>query len=80
MTCALVAWVLCLAGVHGSLTHPARDHRPASVLKFGSGRATASHYLNVTPVSYLRSRLDRARHPLLRQPVTALPTNSVTIL
>jgi hypothetical protein len=69
-----------LAGVHGSRTHPGRDHRPASVLKFGAGRPTASYYVNVSTISYLRSSLDRARHPVSCQPVTASVTNSVTIL
>jgi hypothetical protein len=69
-----------LAGVHGSRTHPGRDHRPASVLKFGAGPPTASHYVNVGPIPYLKSRPDRARHALLCQPVTTLPTNSVTNL
>jgi len=69
-----------LAGVHGSRTHPGRDHRPASVLKFGPGRPTASHQIDFAPIPYLKSGRDRALDPTPCQAVTALTTNSVTVL
>jgi hypothetical protein len=44
-----------LAGVHGSRTHPGRDHRPATVLKIATARRSPPHHVTLVPVWYLKT-------------------------